>query len=671
MAKGKIMEKIQELSNKIRKYDHAYYNLDKPLVSDAEYDKLWRELKSLEDENPKFRLADSPTQRVGSPPLKKFKKYTHGIPMLSLANAMDEEEFLAFDERVKKLALDEGLKTEGYHCELKFDGLSMNLRYEKGVLMNASTRGDGRIGEDVTPNAKTITSIPLRIDALENVDVLEIRGEVIMPKTAFIQLNNDREAAGEDVFANPRNAAAGSVRQLDSGITAKRNLIFYAYALGENSGQINFKTQKEIGDFLKKAGFSTDTFRKVCKEPSAVISFYKKVSDEREDLDYAIDGIVVKVNSIDAQDGMGFIARSPRSMIALKFPPEQATTILEDISIQVGRTGVLSPVARLKPVDVHGVKVSRASLHNQDEINRKDVRIGDHVVVQRAGDVIPEVVSVITDKRTGNEKKFKFPKKCPSCDSPVTQFEGEVAIRCVNTECPAQLQERISYFVAKGCMDIVGLGPRIINQLIEKEFVRAYSDIYKLDAEKLAQLEGFKEKSIQNLLSSIEASKSRPLNAFINSLGIRHVGEQLARTLAEKYEDVFALSKASIEELNDIDDVGNTVAESIAAFFQNKVNIQELKELSSLGIHPKQIVSNAGGSLTGKVFVLTGTLPTLGRKEAAEMILQRGGKTSSSVSKKTSYILVGAEPGSKLDKAQKLGVPVLSEEQFLDLLAKN
>ncbi len=662
------MERIQELSELIRNYDHAYYNLDKPVISDAEYDQLLRELQALEEKNPKLKMPDSPTQRVGSAPLKKFKKYSHGVPMLSLANAMNEEEFLAFHERTLKLMREEGLESNGYHCEVKFDGLSLNLRYENGILANAATRGDGRIGEDITPNAKTIRSVPLEVPALSQVAVFEIRGEVIMPKSSFLALNTAREEAGEDVFANPRNAAAGSVRQLDSKITAKRNLIFYAYALGENSGEISFDSQKEIGDFLQGNGFTTDKLRKVCQDPAAVTKFFNSIGNKREKLDYAIDGVVVKVNSIETQDGMGFVARSPRSMIALKFPPEQAVTQLLDISIQVGRTGVLSPVANLKPVDVHGVTVGRASLHNQDEINRKEILVGDHVVVQRAGDVIPEVVSVLKEKRDGSERKFEFPKNCPSCDSKVTQFEGEVAIRCVNPECPAQLQERITYFVAKGGMDIVGLGPRIIEQLIEKKFVKSYSDIYKLDATNLAKLDGFKEKSIQNLLSSITNSKSRPLNSFINALGIRHVGEQLARTLAESYEDIFALSKASTEELSNIDDVGDTVADSLQQYFATEMNIQELKTLSSLGIHPKRISSNAGGSLTGKVFVLTGTLPSLGRKEAAEMILQRGGKTSSSVSKKTSYILAGSEPGSKLEKATKLGVPVLSESEFMKLL---
>ncbi len=664
------MEKIQELSSLIHRYNHAYFNLDKPLVPDDKYDELWQELKKLEDENPEFRLADSPTQQVAPQPLKKFKKYTHGIPMLSLANAMNEDDFFSFDERVKKLINDEGLKTNGYHCELKFDGLSMNLRYKNGILSNASTRGDGRVGEDISPNAKTIPSIPLRVELLKKVKVFEVRGEVIMPKAAFVGLNEAREAGGKDVFANPRNAAAGSMRQLNSQVTAERNLIFYAYALGENSGEINFKTQEEVGSFLKQSGFKTDTFSSVLKTADDVMAFYRDVENKREGLSYAIDGVVVKVNSIEAQDGLGFVARSPRSMIALKFPPDQVETVLENITIQLGRTGVLSPVANLKPVDVHGVTVSRASLYNQDEINRKDIRIGDHVFVQRAGDVIPEVVSAIIDKRTGKEKKFKFPKKCPSCDSVVTQLEREVAIRCMNTECPAQLQERITYFVAKGSMDIVGLGPRIIKQLIEKKFVQSYSDIYRLNAEKLSELEGFKEKSIQNLLDAIEASKSRSLNSFINSLGIRHVGEQLARTLAEKYEDIFSLGKASVEELNDIDDVGNTVAESIAAFFKNKMNTQELQELSGLGIHPREIASDAGSSFLGENFVLTGILSSLSRKEAIEMILQRGGKTSSSVSKKTSYILVGAEPGSKLEKAQRLGVSVLDEEKFLALLEK-
>lgn len=663
------MQRIEELSRLLTKYNEAYFLKDKPLVSDAEYDALMRELMELEEKNPKLRRPDSPTQRVGAPPQSRFKKIRHQVPMLSLANAMNREDLLAFNERVVKL-VDGSRKKFDYHCELKFDGLSINLVYVDGVLEHGVTRGDGAEGEDVTPNVKTIRNIPLRLKTKSPPKRIEIRGEILLPVKAFQALNEQRQQDGEEVFANPRNAAAGSVRQLDSRLTAERELKLFAYAFGAIEGRVKAETQAEILDTLVEWGFEEVPHHGVCGDIEAVWKFYQKIEAARENLEFDIDGVVVKVNELALQNELGFIARSPRSMIAAKFPPRQEETLLEDILIQVGRTGVLSPVAKLKSVVVHGVRVSRASLHNQEEIERKDILIGDHVIVQRAGDVIPEVVRPLPEKRTGNEKKFKFPKNCPSCDSEVVKLPDEVAIRCINVNCPAQIRESLEHFVSRGGMDIVGLGPRIIAQLMEAKLVARYSDIYKINKNDLLGLEGFKDKSADNLLNSIEASKQKDLPSFISALGIRHVGEQIAKSLAKRFKSIEAIMQAPEAELAETDEVGAVVAASITQYFGRAENTQEVKALAKLGIRPKVEDTQLSNALEGKTFVITGTLPTYERKDMEKLVEDHGGKVSSSVSKKTSYIIVGENAGSKLDKARELGVPVLSEAEALVLFAQ-
>lgn len=667
-SKAKAAARIDELCELLTKYNEAYYLRDKPLVSDAEWDTLMRELIALEEKYPELRRPDSPTQRVGAAPQEKFPKFVHKVPMLSLANAMDREELLAFNERVRKL-LPANMKGFEYHCELKFDGLSINLTYEAGVLTHAATRGDGFEGEEVTPNVRTIRNVPLRLKTKHPPRLVEVRGEIVLPIPAFQALNQQRQEEGEEVFANPRNAAAGSVRQLDSTLTAKRDLRLFAYALGGVEGKLPLKTQAGVQDLLIEWGFSEPPLRECCGDIAGVLKFYEHVEKAREQLEFDIDGVVVKLNDLGLQEELGFVARSPRAMIAAKFPPRQEETVLEEILIQVGRTGVLSPVAKLRPVVVHGVKVSRASLHNQEEIERKDVRIGDHVIVQRAGDVIPEIVRSIPEKRTGKEKKFKFPKHCPSCGEETVKPEGEVAIRCVNLQCPAQIKESLEHFVSKYGMDIVGLGPRILEAFIAAKLVTRFSDIYKIRREDILKLEGFKDKSADKLLAAIAASKNRDLGALIYALGIRHVGEQLAKSLAKRFCSLDGLMKASLEELTETEDVGPIVAASVYDYFRRETNIQEVKELAKLGIQPRlESAKPQSANLAGMTFVITGTLPKFERKDMEKLIEAHGGKTSSSVSKKTSYIIVGENAGSKLDKARDLGVPILTEAEALALI---
>lgn len=670
MGKQSAKSRIDALSARLHELNAAYHQRDKPLVSDAEYDELFRELESLERENPALKHADSPTQRVGAAPLDKFVKFTHRQPMLSLANAMNEEDLHAFDERVRKfLGWGEGDAPVDYHAELKFDGLSMNLVYEDGLLTHAVTRGDGAVGEEVTPNIKTIRNVPLRLKTKKPPKFVEIRGEVVLPLDSFRELNREQEEAGEHIFANPRNAAAGSVRQLDSRLTAQRELKLFAYGLGGSEGLTNLKTQAEIAELLEEWGFECPKHRKVCAGAGEAQKFYIKVGEMRERLDFDIDGVVLKVNDLALQRELGFVSRSPRSMIAYKFPPRQEVTQLLDVKIQVGRTGVLSPVAMLKPVNVHGVTVSRAALHNREEIERKDVRIGDWLVVQRAGDVIPEVVRVLPERRVGSEKKIIFPERCPSCGSKVQAFEGEVALRCVNEECPAQMQEAIEHFVSKRGMNIVGLGPRIIEQLAENKLLSRYSDLYRLKRDDLLKLEGFQERSAQKLLEAIENSKTCKLPALLNALGIRHVGEALAKSLARHFGTIEAVMDASPEALLGVEDVGETVASSIREYFTKEKNRKEIKALLQLGIQP-QALSSQSGALRGLTFVLTGTLPNWDRAQAAEQIELAGGKISGSVSKKTAYVVAGEEAGSKLDKAKDLGVPVIDEDELRKLLGK-
>ena len=657
--------RMEELSELLHRYSDAYHRDDKPLVTDAEYDALFRELEALESAHPDLKLDDSPTARVGAAPLSAFEKFTHRQPMLSIANSMNREELEAFDERVKKQLGREDATVE-YQAELKFDGLSVSLTYQNGVLVTAATRGDGSVGENVTPNVRTIKNVPLRLKGKKHPELVEVRGEIMLTLEAFQALNKEQEEAGEKVFANPRNAAAGSVRQLDSKITAGRDLKLFAYALGAWDGGSKPKTQGETLETLFQWGFESHEFHRLCKGVGAVQKYYDEIAARRDSLGFDIDGVVVKVNNLDWQDELGFVSRSPRAFTAYKFPPRQKSTRINQITVQVGRTGVLTPVANLEPVNIHGVVVARAALHNQEEIDRKDIREGDWVLVQRAGDVIPEVVSVLTEKRTGNEKKYHLPKKCPACGTPVQKVEGEVAIRCPNEECPAQNLEALEHFVAKGAMNVVGLGPRIIEQLVQEGLVKRPSDLYTLKVSQIQELEGFKERSAEKLVASIGASKKPPLGKLLFGLGIRHVGERLGASLAREYPNIQDLMNASEEDLVNVEDVGEVVAKSVAEYFAKPKNREEVTRLLKVGIQPVA-VTRQSNNLAGLAFVITGTLPSWSRQQATEWIEQRGGKVGSSVSKKTSYLLAGEEAGSKLDKARDLGVKVISEEELRQL----
>jgi DNA ligase (NAD+) len=659
-------KRIAQLVDELNRLNEAYYQKDKPLVDDATWDALFKELNGLEERFPALRRLDSPTQRVGAEAASHFGKVQHLVPMLSIANAMDENEFIAFDERVKKnLSLDSA-EIE-YHCEPKFDGLSISLSYENGLLVRAATRGDGTVGEDVTANIRTVKNIPLKLLGEDIPTTIEIRGEVVLPIADFINLNREREAMEEPTFANPRNAAAGSVRQLDSRLTAKRPIKIFAYTFGDTGGWDGPKTQAGIQQKIIEWGFTDARCSEVKKGVGPVIDYFRKMSKIRETLPFDIDGLVIKVNSVALQNELGFIARSPRSMIAFKFPPRQEVTQLLDIKIQIGRTGVLTPVAVLEPVSVHGVWVARAALHNQEEIERKELLLGDWVVVQRAGDVIPEVVSVIKSRRTGKEQKFKFPKKCPSCNEPVVKTEEEVALRCCNSNCPAQVREGIEYFVSKAGVDVVGMGPKIVEQLIAAGKLQNFVDLYRITVSDLLSLEGFKEKSAQKLFDAIQATRNPSLGALINALGIRHVGEQLAKSLAQHFGSLDKIMDANYEELLSVEDVGPSVARSIVDYFADATARRKIATLLALGIQPKAM-STRGNKLKGQSFVITGTLPVMSRQEAGNLIEQNGGKLNSSVSKKTDYVVAGADAGSKLEKAREFGIKVLSEEDLHALL---
>ncbi len=661
-------DEIENLMHEIEKHDEAYYVQDAPTVTDAEYDVLFRKLQKLEAEHPELASPLSPTKRVGGKALEQFKKSKHGVPMLSLANALTEEEFTAFDERVHRfIEIEESRKLE-YFAELKFDGLSINLVYEHGILTRAATRGDGEVGEDVTENIKTIRSIPMKLHTEHPPEKIEIRGEIVLPVRDFLRLNQNQINKGEKTFANPRNAAAGSLRQLDSKITASRPLTGFFYGVGEVVGFELPKTISEFENQLKAWGLPVGQWRKVCHGAKEVIEFYKEIESLRETLPFEIDGVVVKLNAFSLQQTAGFIARSPRSMIAFKYPPQKSVTLIEDIQVQVGRTGALTPVAIVSPVNVSGVIVKRATLHNQDEINRKDIRIGDHVVIQRAGDVIPEVVEVLKDKRRGDERRFFIPDTCPVCGSPAVRPEGEAVARCSGKNCIAKLKERIKHFAQKDAINIEGLGDKIVDQLVDAGLVKHLSDLFKLSYDDVLSLEGFAEKSAHKLLNAIESARTPELYRFIYGLGIRHIGETSAKLLAQHFKSFKKLVNANTDDLLLVDGIGDEMAKSITHSFEGKEYIDELENLLEFvtPIEPK--ASGESQVFAGKTFVLTGTLPTLTRSEAEKMIEDRGGKTSSSVSKKTDFVLAGAEAGSKLEKAQALGVRVISEEEFNQLM---
>lgn len=666
MVPESIKKRVEKLREEIEYHNYLYYVLDKPEIPDAEYDRLLRELEKLEEQYPELRSPSSPTQRVGAPPLEEFEIVRHTIPMLSLANAFNETEARDFDKRVKKFL---GISGDiEYVSEPKLDGLAVELVYERGIFVVGSTRGDGINGENVTQNLRTIKTIPLRLiqKELPSPERLEVRGEVIMQIKKFQELNKKREQMGEPLFANPRNAAAGSVRQLDSRITAERPLEIYCYGIGEVRGW-TFKTQWEILQTFPKWGLRVNPHVKKCKSIEEVLEYYHEMKEKRESLPYEIDGIVIKVNSLELQSRLGEISRSPRWAIAFKFEPKQETTKILDIIVQVGRTGVLTPVAVMEPVKVGGVEVSRATLHNQDEIEKKDVRIGDTVIIQRAGDVIPEVVGVITSKRKGTEKKFKMPSKCPVCGADVVKEEA--IHRCIGLDCPAQLKGRIKHFASKRAMDIEGLGTKLIDQLVDKGFVKDIADIYYLKKEDLISLERMADKSAQNIIDAIEASKTKPLSKFLFALGIRHVGETTAEDLARNFprlDDFFNLSK---EDLMKIEGIGPEVATSVYQFFRDKKNKESIDRLKKAGVKIIEPKVKEKGKLAGKTFVFTGTLKSFGRDEARNIVESLGGITASSVSKKVDYVVVGEEPGSKLEKARELGIRILTEEEFKKMIS--
>ncbi len=669
MNKKTAKKKIQKLREELHRHNHCYYVLDAPEISDAEYDKLFRVLKLLEEKFPYLITHDSPTQRVGAPPLKSFQEVAHSIPMLSLANAFSEEDLLAFDQRVKK-KLGENIKDVIYVTELKFDGLAVSLRYEKGVFVRGATRGDGERGEDITQNLRTVKEIPLKLVSLKNPPpMLEVRGEIYMKKKDFEELNKERIENGEPVFANPRNSAAGSVRQLDSSVTSKRKLSLFCYGTGAVEGS-DFKTHADILKFLLRAGFPVNKEWKLCKTISEAIQHCEVWEDNRHDLPYDVDGMVVKVNSIAQQQELGEISRSPRWAIAFKFPAEQAITKIIKIDVQVGRTGALTPVAVMEPVLISGSTVSRATLHNEDEISRKDVREGDTVVIQKAGEIIPEVVSVVIEKRTGDEKKFTMPAQCPECGADVVKPEGEAVSRCTGgMSCPAQVKESIRHFCARDAMDMEGIGYQHIENFVEKKLICDAADLFYLKKEELLPLERMGDKLAENILNAVAKAKHPPLSRLIYALGIRLVGEHTAELLAEHFTTLDALQHAAYDELQNIYEVGPKVAQSIVSFFQQGNNRKVIEKLKKAGVKPRvEEAARARSEISGKSFVFTGMLASFTRSKAESLVKKLGGKISSSVSKNTNYVVAGAEPGSKYDKAQKLGVAILTEEEFKKLI---
>ena len=654
-----------ELAKQLHHHSHCYYVLDRPVVSDAEYDLLFRELLDLEKAHPELASSDSPSQRVGAPPLDKFESVRHNLPMLSLGNALNADEMREFDTRTRRfLGSDAQLE---YACELKLDGVAVELVYRNGALEVGSTRGDGVTGENISENLRTIPSIPLRL-AEEAPELVEVRGEVYIDLDDFQRLNRQREEEGLAVFANPRNAAAGSLRQLDSRETARRPLKIFCYGSGEISGS-EAPSQHALLQQLSGWGFRVNLAEtKVVKGIEPVIDWYLELIERREQLPYEIDGVVVKVNSRDLQRELGEKTRTPRWAIAFKFPPRQAVTTVDDVLLQVGRTGAITPVAALSPVEVSGVMVSRASLHNWDEIERLGLRIGDTVVVERAGDVIPDVVKVMVEKRSGDEREVPLPQTCPECDAPVARLEGEVVPRCQGLACPAQLKESLKHFASRNAMDIDGMGDRYIDQMLRLGLVSSIADLYTLSRDDLFRFERMGDKLADKLLSAIDASRQRPLQRFLFGLGIRNVGVHLAKVLARQFGSLEQLSRTTAEELLAIHEVGPQVAESVTAFFASDKNREILTALSAAGVKPLEAEKQAGGPWSGRTFVFTGTLEQFGRKEAKEIVERLGGRAAGSVSKKTDFVIAGSEAGSKLDKARSLGVPVLSEDEFRTLL---
>jgi len=664
-----IRETIEKLAKELNYHCYRYHVLDSPVISDAEYDKLYRRLRELEEKT-NYILPDSPTQRVGAAPLEKFERVKHTEPMLSLENAFSEDEVREFDKRAKKfLKTDEEIE---YTVEPKYDGLAMELTYKNGLLYKASTRGDGYEGEDVTHNIRTIKSVPLKIEGVDHVpDEIDIRGEVYMDIAEFESLNREREQKKEAAFANPRNAAAGSVRQLDPSVTSARQLHLACYGIGAVKG-LKFKSQMEFIEWLGKARFPVPTLIKTVKEIEKVVETIKEIEGKRTNFPFETDGVVIKVNDFALQESLGFKTREPRWAIAYKFQAHRGTTKVRDIIPSVGRTGVITPIALFEPVGIGGVTVSRSTLHNWDEIERKDIRIGDTVIVERAGDVIPHVVKVMAEKRTGSERKFNVPDNCPVCGSRVVRDEGEVAARCIRLDCPAQVQERIRHFAARGAMDIDGLGEKNVELLCSRGLIKSFVDIYRLKKEDLIMLPRLADKSAQNLIDAINRSKKSKLARFLYALGIIHVGEHAAKLLAKNFEKIEELYHIRKDRIAEIRQIGDKIASSVSEFFSDPENLNTLKTMESLGLEVTNPDFVAGrkeeGPLNNLTFVVTGTMHKP-RKEIEELIEKLGGQAASAVSKSTDYLIVGEDPGSKLQKAKSLGVKTISYDEFLNMTA--
>ncbi|GGA75568.1 NAD-dependent DNA ligase LigA [Ornithinibacillus halotolerans] len=666
MDKAQAQEKIESLKELLNRYAYEYYVLDKPTVPDSEFDQKLEELRKLEEAFPELITTDSPTQRVGGEPLAGFQKVQHSIPMLSLGNAFNEQDLRDFARRASQGTN----KPLVFVCELKIDGLAIALTYENGKFVRGATRGDGTTGEDITHNLRTIKSIPLSIKEKRKI---EVRGECYMPHKSFLALNKQREENGEELFANPRNAAAGSLRQLDPKIAASRNLDVFLYGIGEWEAE-SVTSHSERLNQLKELGFRTNPEWKKCETIEEVLEYVEYWTKERPNLPYEIDGIVIKIDDLQTQEELGFTVKSPRWAIAYKFPAEEVVTKLIDIELSVGRTGVVTPTAILEPVRVAGTTVQRASLHNEDLIRAKDIRIGDSVVIKKAGDIIPEVVRVITEHRSGQEEPYAMPSECPACGSELVRLEEEVALRCINPNCPAQLQEGLIHFVSRNAMNIEGLGEKVINQLFREGLIQTIADIYRLEREELLKLERMGEKSVDNLLTAIEGSKQNSLERLLFGLGIRFIGAKAAKTLATEFVTMEKLQQATYEDLIAIDEIGEKMADSIVQYFSEEKVTALIKELKDLGLNfnyngPRPVeVSDTDNPFAGKTIVLTGKMEQMSRPEAKERIEALGGKVTGSVSKKTDIVIAGEDAGSKYDKAVQLGITIWNENEFINML---
>ncbi len=660
-----VKKRIEQLRGEIRRHDYLYYVLNQSEITDQQYDKLFAELKKLEEAHPELITSDSPTQRVSGQPVKGFPSVRHAVPMLSIDNTYSAEELRAFDQRVCKLL---GKEPYDYVVELKIDGLAVSLRYEKGRLVTAATRGDGEVGDDVTANVRTIKAVPLVLVGKHKVpEILEVRGEVYMPTKAFVALNKIRAEEGEPLFANPRNAAAGSLKLLDPKITTTRSLSFFAYSLGEISEPLGGEHYEVLQRF-KEMGLPVNTHIKKAKDIDEVIKICDSWRDKRAKLEYQIDGLVIKINRLGQHDALGTTGRAPRWCISYKFPAEQAQTKVESISVQVGKSGILTPVANLTPVLLAGTTVKRASLHNFDEVKRLDVRKGDTVIIEKAGEIIPQVVEVKKELRPHGAKPLQVPTKCPNCGSKVQKDPDGVYIRCLNRDCVGQLKERLQYFAGRDQMDIENLGEALIEQLVDSGLVESFADLYNLTKDQLMGLERMGSKSAANVIEAIEKSKKQPLWRLVAALGIRHIGSQSAQLLTEHFDSIEELMDASIEKLQGIEQIGPTTAESVYEYFHNPQTRKVIEELLKAGVKPEKPKAKKAGKLAGKTFVITGTLEGMTRPQAEQAIREAGGKTVSTVSKQTDFVVVGKEPGSKYDKAVKLGVKIIDEKEFMGML---